>query len=258
MRDFISCLRRDISIGMFFSAPFLFLAVWIVAVESGMGAEAIAHVSESGASLSVLSVFGFVFEGVPPVEQGAKFVLPLSWFASMLVIVLPSCLYPSYDFKCRRCSQILVRTSRSAWWWSKLVWSIASWGASFACLLTASAVAGFLLSVNSDIPIDGRSGTLSVSLFYIALSSFCVSLLACVFSLVLGSVATACVVVVFLVASAYFSTPFLFANYAMLERISTGLIPLPPWPIACLLAFVMCGVAVFIGYAVYIRGDYLE
>lgn len=258
MRGMKACLWRDWRIGRPYIAIACAAAAFTAITEGMGGYETMLRASSPEGGSGLMCFLGFALYGIPPVGEGQQFVLPIGWIALMLSLSLPACLFPAYDMGTPRCSQALVRTSRGAWWWSKIIWSVGSWAAAFATLCVVSALAEVSPSGGpSPAPLPGGASMPSL-VSYAAVASLTVSVLGCVASLVFGSIAGVCSLVVFLVASSYFTSPLLFANFAMLARTSLGAIALPPPECFFVLLPASAFAAAGIGLHVFNRRDRLE
>lgn len=258
MRSLIACLCRDWRIGRPYAVAACATAAFTAITEGMSGYEAMMDAELPVGGPGPMSLLEFALYGIPPVGEGQQFVLPVGWIVLMLSMSLPACLFPAYDLGTARCSQALVRTSREAWWWAKIIWSVESWAMAFATLCAISALTTISASIGNGFTLDLAGAVASPPIFYAAVASLAVSVLGCVASLMFGSIAGVCSLVTFLVASSYFASPFLFANFAMVARTSLGVIAMPPPGVLCALLLAVAFSAIAIGLYIFLRKDRLE
>ena len=206
-------------------------------------------------------------------NSGNPFEVPVLYLAIHVFVAFIIGNYPVndlYDYA----PQVLIRTrNRARWWFEKCIWNVASvllfylilLGVTFVVNLIAGGVVSLTASADILTEFFGateqtvNNGELALAAFLLpVLTSIALSLVQMVLMLCVKPVYSYLSIIVLLVSSAYFMTPFLPGNYAMLWRnavwceggISTAL--------AIVVTITIAVVVVVVGYFIFQKKDILD
>lgn len=205
--------------------------------------------------------------------SGEPFQVPVLYLAVNVFVAFTIGNYPVndlYDYA----PQVLIRTkNRAQWWLGKCLWNVLSVGlfyfVLFVVTLIVTLVTGGVVSLTAsdDILADFfgvtlemiNSGMLILTVFALPLlTSIAISLVQMVLMFCVKPVYSYLTVVVLLVSSAYFMTPFLPGNYAMLWRNNVWCEDGISTYIAIIVDLVVVIAAVVSGYFIFQKKDILD
>lgn len=160
------------------------------------------------------------------------FPIPMLWLMLQIVIAFLIISYPTQDLYAYGIQVLTRAKSRKLWWLSKCVWNLISvllfYFMGFIVIIIFSLLSGdpsFALNEQSNIMINEfviqsvpYSKVFTAVFVLPVLTSCAVSLLQMVLNFILQPIYSYLVVISLLLASAYYSSPFLIGNYSMLLR----------------------------------------
>ncbi len=180
----------------------------------------------------------YIFGGMPEfdVSQNGAFNLPALWILVLILLLFIVLYYPYNDITGFGKHVLINARSRTAWWLSKCVWSIACAVIYFFviflvvgvfCLFTkmsfSADVSDFMIRHFVQYSVGTKAAHASVILQLFLLPFLVVAsigLMQLTLSLIIKPVFSYCFSIAVLVASAYYMHPLLIGNYAMTIRSS--------------------------------------
>lgn len=183
-------------------------------------------------NVGVLGYLTWLFRGMPEyyAAETGRFELPVPWLMLHGCLLLLAGFYPASDLT-RSGGQILVRTGKRIYWlFGKAVWVFGTVIA-YYCMLTAVLVlcalltggiacSGEAMKFLYGVDMDGMGGVEIFLSWWVEplLVSMALCLTEMVLSLVLGPVLALFLMLGYLTASVFWTSPLLLGNYAMLLR----------------------------------------
>ncbi len=172
-------------------------------------------------------------------EKGTPFMFPALWLFTVLFIAFITLYYPYHDLNGIGRQMLILSGNRSLWWYSKCIWAAVSvciyfflgYFVSFLCALCCKA--DLSLRVNNIVTFFYGFNVREMEqeqLFSLSewnMGSFMATIPLCVLaicllqmflSLAIKPMFSFLTTAVILFASAYFQSPFLIGNYAMVAR----------------------------------------
>lgn len=165
-------------------------------------------------------------------NNNEDFPFPFLWMFQLLSCCFFCLHYPLEDLHTSGKHRLILCKSRSVWWISKCIWISVNvfvyyavaymssiivgvlFGARMSCNITT--YTAYLLKLTGSLnnaPYDGRGYFLFIPFVVIAI---CMAQMA--LSLLIKALYSFVVIAMYLLASAYFKTPYLIGNFAMLAR----------------------------------------
>jgi hypothetical protein len=175
----------------------------------------------------------FIFRGmdiyVPAI--GNSFRIPILWAVPQLLVALLVVSYPTEDLT-GYATQVLPRVGgRNLWWAAKCLWVVACVVVFYLICLVVAVVFTWVfggawsepneaveLSMNEIATPAAGWGSVYWALVLCPLVSIAMSCVQMVLSFVLKPVVAFLAIVVYMVASVYFASPFVIADYSMILR----------------------------------------
>lgn len=191
------------------------------------------------------------FQGKKPYspEYGDPFVFPASWMVLFLLCSFLTLDYPFHNLNGHGVQVVTRMRSRRVWWASKCIWVAVATLFYFILLYTVAAAfcialgipvtLGYGTEVNEellhilDMEPFGTGDAVLVLCVLPAATALAVNAVQLVLGFFLDRIYCFLATAALLFASAYFHTPFLIGNYAMVER-SVFCTGKGPGPAACL------------------------
>jgi hypothetical protein len=215
--------------GKFVMATFFYLALaamFIMESQSYRG-------FESDPAVSLLDFLIYFNKGmeVYVFQSGEQFKIPYFWIMQTVLIALLVGSYPLEDLSAHAVNILTRSKSRWLWWLSKSLWIMttvfAFYGIGLLVALGFSLVLGSpfrwpdseIMLLVCNIDVTRLDIVTVVALLALAPAVSCaLSLVQALLSLFIGSIASFAVLMCYVLASIYFFTPFLIADYSMLQR----------------------------------------
>lgn len=167
-------------------------------------------------------------------NKNTPFPLPFLWMFQSLGCCYFCLHYPLEDLRSTGKHRLILCGNRCTWWISKCVWTCvnvlvyyitayissllvgAVVGVSFSGTITEYTI--YLLRLTGNMNIAPYDGTLQFLIIPLVLCSICI--LQMLLSLIIKPIYSFIAIATYLLASAYFKTPLLIGNFAMLARSS--------------------------------------
>lgn len=165
-------------------------------------------------------------------SSNEDFPFPFLWMFQILCCCFFCLHYPLEDLHTSGKHRLILCKSRTVWWISKCIWISVNVIVYYAVAYAASIVVGVLFGARTscnitnytayllkltgilnDAPYDGRGYFLFIPFVVIAICTAQMTL-----SLLIKVLYSFVVTAIYLLASAYFKTPYLIGNFAMLAR----------------------------------------
>ncbi len=199
--------------------------VWVLAQDDDL--------SKFTGPRSISDYFIFITKGIEIYDPGSgePFNFPMFWAIVQILIALLVATYPTSDLRGFSRNVLFRTTSRSIWWYAKVSWTLLTvlsfYLLGFAVVVVfALAVGDITLFPVSDISlhinnIDARLILPADIVFSLSVGMFASMFLAVaqvVLSFVIKAAFSFMTVMAYIVASTFFHTPILMADYSMLLR----------------------------------------
>ena len=208
-----------------------------------------------------------------PSLAGTIFQLPVLWVILFLSVLFITLYYPYDDLMGWGKTALILSGSRSSWWFSKCIWVIVSVFCYiftfFAATFTVASLSGAELSfrISEYLPADlGFDNTILISPpwqigkllvgFVAVIIALC--LIQLFLSLLIRPIFSYILVSAYVVASAYFQSPFLLGNYAMAARSELFVTDNVNFSSGILICIWSVGISVLIGNLVFGHMDILS
>lgn len=247
-----ACLIRDFLVEKRYLLASLIIVAAVTAIELWSSASFFEHQIEyqellseqaPGMEVVLLDAFAYLFKGAPAPVPDAPFLIPLGWITLQLALISAVALYPAIDQRNLSSIQILLRSGKTNWLISKIIWALACLlGAFVTCYLVSLVFQTAVLPFVDWGEIYGSSvfEFLLVAILASISLAFLTMALSVVISPAMGILATS----IYLILSAYFCSPILLGNYTMIDRTNADALVVPSLPVCLAVCVAMICVSV--------------
>lgn len=273
----IKLAKRDFVGGILFQWKKYLFAALVFAFVSGVFytlAHASAQVGEVHSIPTMLDALIYIFRGMEvyvPIP-GKPFEVPGIWLLVNLFLAFILVSYPSKDLNEYGQHMLLRARSRLQWWTAKCIWNsccvLAFYLVGYAVILLFTAIFG---KVSFEMSADicsllskfhvNQSGYCNLILTVLVLpllTSLSLSLLQMTLEFIVKPILSYAIILMLLVASAYYYTPFLLGNESMLLRSRVAMQNGIPFYLAVAIDCTVILIAPMIGYLFFHKSDILE
>lgn len=238
MRKFFRCLAVDFKSGLSATRTLLVLLPFVVVAVVAFSILRARATGYEAWPETFGDVFACVFGGIRQYDPslGEEFAVPSAWLLTLMYLLFIPLSFPYRDMGGMGRSTMLASESRLVWWLSK-AWWVCGWTALvYALALLVLALCSGVLSCALDTSLceitpyvlgfyetlDAGGGNVMRFVALALLVIEAMSLAQFTFSLFVGPVFAFATNCVSLLASAYFSFPWLPGSYLMLGRVLDG------------------------------------
>lgn len=250
---------------VFLAIDFLYTNYILAYIEKGIIPSA--HVMNTGDY--IMHYLSGISKYIP--DENNPFPLPFLWMFQMLGCCYFCLYYPWEDLRSTGKYRLLLCGNRSIWWISKCLWTCANvfvyyvtsyissllvgmfYGTKVSCLITEYTI--YLLKLTGNTRNAPYDGAVQFVLIPFVLCTICIVQM--LLALIIKPLYSFIFVAAYLLASAYFQTPFLIGNFAMVAR--SNLIAIDGFCVSTVLGVTVCVliISVICGNAVFAKRDIL-
>lgn len=211
---------------IFLAINFLYTNYIFAYIEKGI----ISSVNVMNTGDYIMHYLSGISEYIP--DENTPFPLPFLWMFQMLGCCYFCLHYPLEDLRSTGKHRLLLSGNRGIWWTSKCIWTCANvfvyyatayissllvgmlLGGEFSCSITEYTI--YLLKLTGNTKIAPYDGTVQFMIIPFVLCTICIVQM--LLSLIIKPLYSFVCVAAYLLASAYFKSPFLIGNFAMMAR----------------------------------------